>query len=267
VTVPDTLGDRSPLRLEYDRALAVLTLARPPYNLFDEEMWQLWATAVEHLANTPPRGLLIRAEGRVVSAGVDVRIFMKMPPEAVEATWAAYLGITQALESLPCPTVFAAHSVTLTAAFELALACDLIVATPHARFGLVEKRVGFTPAMGGTQRLVQRAGPARARELVMTADLYRADTLAGWGVVNALFDSATFTSDAYAYAMQLAEGPTRAHAATKQIVRLALTEGIAAADARLPETVARVADTDDHRAAVSAFLADGPDHKTRYLGR
>ena len=69
---------------------------------------------------------------------------------------------------MPCPVVFAAHALTLTAAFEIALACDPILATPNAKFGLVERVVGLTPSMGGPQRLAERCGSGRARELVMT---------------------------------------------------------------------------------------------------
>ena len=77
------------------------------------------------------------------------------------------------LEALPAPIVFAAHALTLTAAFEIALACDLIVASPKAKFGLVEKVVGLTPSMGGTQRFAERAGSGRARQFVMAGEHLR----------------------------------------------------------------------------------------------
>jgi enoyl-CoA hydratase len=257
----------SPLKLRYDGPLAILTMDSPPANLFDLAMWQAWETKVARLSDDPPRALLIRAEGRVVSAGVDVQVFADTDPAEAESFWASGLRITQALEALPCPTVFAAHSLTLTAAFELALACDLIVATASARFGLVERKVAFTPAMGGTQRLAERAGPARALELVLTGELYRASTLAEWGVVNALFGPDEFREAAHAYAMRLATGPTMAHVATKRIVRAYLQGGVSAADAVLPPTAAELVRTRDHRAAVAAFLADGPEHRTPYLCR
>jgi enoyl-CoA hydratase/carnithine racemase len=230
-------------------------------------MWDAWEAEVTRLSADPPRALLIRAEGRVVSAGVDVQVFADTDPADAEAFWARQLRIAQVLEALPCPTVFAAHSLTLTAAFELALACDLIVATGSARFGLVERKVAFTPSMGGTQRLAERAGPARARELVMTGDLYRGSELAAWGVVNALFEPAGFQEAAHAYAMRLATGPSRAHAATKRIVRAYLDGGVPAADAVLASTAAGLVRTEDHRAAVAAFLSEGPEHRTTYLGR
>ncbi|MFG2475806.1 enoyl-CoA hydratase/isomerase family protein [Streptomyces fagopyri] len=268
MTLPSTLrGEGAVLRLTCDGPLTVLTLHSPPMNLFDKAMWAAWADAVAWLTAHPPRALLVRAQGLVVSAGVDVNVFAGLPAEDATAFWRTQLGITQALEALPCPTVFAAHSLTLTAAFELALACDLVVATPQARFGLVERKIGFTPAMGGTQRLAERAGPARARELVMTGDLYRGSVLADWGVVNALFPPDSFDTDAHAYAMRLAAGPTRAHEATKNVVRRYLDGGVSAADAALPVLAAAVAATIDHRRAVTAFLTDGPEHATVYHGR
>ncbi|WNF29663.1 enoyl-CoA hydratase/isomerase family protein [Streptomyces sp. C11-1] len=255
-----------PLRLTYDGPLAVLTMDSPPANTFDAAMWRGWAQAMRWLTEHPPRALLVRAGGRIVSAGVDVQVFADLDPDTAEEFWHGQLRITQALEKLPCPTVFAAHSLTLTAAFELALACDLIVATASARFGLVERKVGFTPSMGGTQRLAERAGPGRARELVMTGDLYRGATLADWGVVNALFKPATFHADAHAYALRLANGPTVAHSATKQVVRAYLDGGVEAADGLLPAVAGRVARSSDHARAVAAFLADGPEHATTYAG-
>lgn len=79
------------------------------------------------------------------------------------ALWTRLIRLAQSVEDLPVPTVFAAHGLTLTAAFELALACDLLVAAERASFGLVEIVVGLSPSMGGPQRLAERAGPARAR--------------------------------------------------------------------------------------------------------
>jgi enoyl-CoA hydratase/carnithine racemase len=67
--------------------------------------------------------------------------------------------------------------------------------------------------------------------------------------------------------MRLATGPSAAHAATKRIVRAYLDGGVSAADAVLPQIAAELVRTEDHRAAVAAFLTDGPEHRTTYLGR
>ncbi len=170
------------------------------------------------------------------------------------------------LESLPIPTVFAAHALCLTAAFEISLACDLLLAAESARFGLVEIVVGLTPSMGGPQRLAERAGPARARELVLSGELFGAATLERWNVVNRVLPDEGFDAAARAFALRLATGPTRAHAATKAIIRTQLAGGTRAADDVTPQLSGALFGTEDLRNAVASFLRDGPGHAT-YTGR
>jgi enoyl-CoA hydratase len=254
------------VRLDRDGPLAVVTLDSPPLNLFDRAMMDGLADAAGELERDAPRGLLIRAEGRAVSGGVDVHIFDGLSVEEGGRLWTELLELIHHFEDLPYPTVFAAHALTLTAAFELSLACDLLVAAESARFGLVERVVGLTPAMGGTQRLAERAGPARAREFVMTGALYDAATLERWNVVNRVFDDDGFDGAARAFALDLAEGPTLAHAATKRIVREQLKGGARAADAIVPEVAGGLFGTDDLKGAVRSFLEQGPG-KATYSGR
>jgi enoyl-CoA hydratase len=256
----------SPLRRTDEGPLAVLTLSAPPLNLFDHAMVDAWLREVEVLTAAPPRALLIRAEGRAVSGGVDVHLFEELDSAKAADFFRELLSITQRIEALPCPTVFAAHALTLTAAFEIALSCDLILAARSAKFGLVEAVVGVTPAMGGTQRLAERAGPMRARELVMTADLYDANTLADWNVVTRVLEDGTFEQGARACAARLASGPTRAHAVTKDIVRSFVSGGVKEADAMVPDAVGALYDTDDLKNAVQSFLRDGPGNAT-FAGR
>jgi enoyl-CoA hydratase/carnithine racemase len=255
-----------PLRVGRDGPLAVLTLDAPPLNLFDQPMMDAVAEAVAALADDPPRGVLIEAAGRVVSGGVDVHRFDGLSASDGAALWRELLQTVQAVEDLPCPVVFAAHALCLTAAFELALACDVLVASESARFGLVEIVVGLTPSMGGPQRLAARAGPARAKELIMTGELYDAATLERWNVVNRVLPDAGFSDAARAFARGLAEGPTLAHAATKRIVAAALEGGPRAADAVVPDVSGPLFDTRDLRRAVRSFLDDGPGRAT-YEGR
>ena len=255
-----------PVRLEQDGPLAVLTLAAPPLNLFTRAMFDGLDEATRTLAADPPRGLLVRAEGRAVSGGVDVHEFDGLSGAQGAALWEELIATVQRVEDLPCPTVFAAHALCLTAAFELALGCDLLLAAESARFGLVEVVVGLTPSMGGTQRLVDRAGPARAKELVFTAELFGAPALASWNVVNRVLPDDGFDEAARAFARRLADGPTVAHAATKRIVAAAVTGGSRAADAVVPEVSGPLFETEDLKGAVRSFLAEGPG-KASYSGR
>lgn len=254
------------VHLDQDGPLTVLSIEHPPLNLFDGELMDELSHAVRELTDKPPRGLLIRAEGKVVSGGVDVHVFDGLSVVQAADMWRRLLELIHQVEELPLPTVFAAHGLCLTAAFELSLACDLLLASSSARFGLVETVVGLTPAMGGTQRLVERAGPARARELVMTGELYDAHTLERWNVVNRVFDDDGFDQATKAFARRLAEGPTRAHAATKAIVRACLEGGARAGDERVPELAGGLFETEDLKGAVRSFLEHGPGHAT-YSGR
>ena len=141
--------------------------------------------------------------------------------------------------------------------FELALTCDLILASERARFGLIEATVGLTPAMGGTQRLAERAGSGRARELVMSAERYDATTLHQWGVVNRVFPAEGFDAAARQVAGNLAEGPTRAHAATKDLISAYLGGGVPQADAQTPGIAGGLFATQDLRSALHTFLTEG----------
>ena len=122
--------------------------------------------------------------------------------------------------------------------------------------------VGLTPLMGGTQRIAERAGPARARELVMTGDLYDAATLERWNVVSRVLPDDDLEAAARGFAERLAAGPTHAHHATKRIVRAYLEDGVRGADAVTAQIGAPLFETEDLRAAVESFLADGPGRAT-----
>jgi enoyl-CoA hydratase/carnithine racemase len=243
--------------------LAVITLDSPPLNLFDQRMMDDLRAAVDAVSSEPPRALLIRAEGRAVSGGVDVHVFEGLTPEQGSRLWDELLGTIDLLEALPAPIVFAAHALTLTAAFEISLACDLLVASPEAKFGLVEKVVGLTPSMGGTQRLAERAGSGRARQFVMSGEIFGAEEMERWGVVNALFGADEFEQRSRALAADLAAGPTRAHAMTHHILRRFREGGMPAADEAVRTEAAALFATEDLQNAVRTFLEHGgPGHAT-----
>jgi enoyl-CoA hydratase len=250
----------------HDGPLTILTLDHGELNLFDEVVIDSLDAETRELAANPPRGLLIRAEGRVVSAGVDVSMFQGLTPDAGERLWRRLLEIVWRVEELPCPTIFASHALCLTAAFELSLACDLLLASESAKFGLVETVVGLTPSMGGPQRLAERAGPARAKQLIYTGGLFDAATLERWNVVNRVWPDGRFAEAAHAFALRLSNGPTQAHVATKRIVRTQVEQGTRAADAIVPALSGQLFATEDLRNAVASFLRDGPGQAT-YEGR
>ena len=257
----------APVRVDHDGGLAVVTIDAPPLNLFDDALRVALLTAVDDLERGEPRAVLFRADGRVVSGGVDIGLFDALDgPDAAEAVFGELVQISRRVSALPCPTVFAAHALCLTWAFELALACDLIVAAEGAAFGLIEATVGLTPAMGGTQRLAERAGSGRARELVMTAEHFDAATLHAWGVVNRVLPDDGFDAGARELATRLATGATRAHAATKRVLDQFRRGGVDAADDAVPAIAAELFATEDLRAALRSFRSEGHG-RARFEGR
>lgn len=142
----------------------------------------------------------------------------------------------------------------------------LILAAESASFGLIEATVGLTPVMGGTQRLAERAGTARAAELVLTADRFDAATLERWNVVNRVLPDDGFDAAAREFAGRLAAGPTRAHSATKDVLKAFEEGGVTAANDVVPAIAGRLFDTEDLRNALRTFLAEGPGRAT-FRGR
>jgi enoyl-CoA hydratase len=249
-----------------DGDVAEIVIDAGPLNLFTPALFGDLETAVARAAAERPRALIVRADGDVFSAGVDVHVFDGLDADGARALTDRLLGLTHALEDLPLPTLAVVHGLCLTAGLELALGCDLLWAAEDARFGLVEKVVGITPLMGGTQRMAERAGSARAREFVMTGRLYPASELHGWGVVNRVLPADDLVAKARRFAAELAAGPTLAHAATKAVVRAQSDHGTRGADARTAELTSHLFESEDARNAVSSFLAEGPG-KASYSGK
>jgi enoyl-CoA hydratase/carnithine racemase len=250
-----------------DTGLAVVTFDSPPLNLFDDAIARGLTEIVRALGAEPPRAVLFRAEGNVFTAGVDANVFAAIEDAAeAEALFAELVAVSEAVERLPCPTILAANGLCLTWGFELAMACDLVLAAEGAQFGLVESRIGLTPAMGGTQRLAERAGTGRAREFVMTGGIFDAATLERWNVINRVYPDGEFAERARRLAERLAAGPTRAHAATKEILRAYLAGGVDGANGVTPRIAGSLWDTEDLRGGVRSFLVDGPG-RASFSGR
>jgi enoyl-CoA hydratase/carnithine racemase len=259
-----TESGQPPIRLERDGDVAVLVLDDPPLNLFTEETFTAMRAARDEVAGSDARAMVFRAEGDLFTGGVDVGRVFKDVSGGAEGSRLAADGIRelQAFESLEVPTLALVHGLCLTAGLEASLGCDMIWAADDARFGLVERVVGLTPFGGGVQRMAERAGPARAREFVMTGGLYDAEKMLDWGVVNRVLPAGDLVEKGMKFARELAAGPTLAHGATKRLVRAYLDGGVAAADATVPEIAGPLFDSEDLKNAVESFLADGPGKAT-----
>lgn len=253
------------IRLERDGAVASIVLHAPPLNLFGDDAFELINGCLAEIEGSDARAVVWRAEGDVFTGGVDVNAFQRVldaGPEAAQALGGRLIDTVRRLEALPLPTLALVHGLCLTAGLEVALGCDLIWAAESARFGLVEAVVGLTPGAGGTQRIAERAGPGRAAELVMSGGLFDAATFERWNVVNRVLSDGELHEKGMRFAHRLADGPTRAHAETKRIVRALRTGGIDEADRVTPGAFSGLFETEDLRGAVASFLAEGPGKAT-----
>jgi enoyl-CoA hydratase/carnithine racemase len=245
-----------------DEGLGEIVIADPPLNLFGMDLLNDLASATEQAAESDARGILVRAEGDAFSGGANVEIFLDRDEAAAKELIEGFIPVIRRFSALEVPTVCAVQGLCLAAGLEVALTCDLIWAADDAQLGLVEGVIGATPFGGGTQRLVARAGAGRAAEAVLTARPYPAQTMLEWGVVNRVLPAADLQEKTRAFARRLSEGPTLANAATKQMIRLAVDEGVEAADAALPDAGAKVMASQDLQRGARTLMEKGPGQAT-----
>jgi len=253
------------ITFERDGDVGLITLSDGELNFFGADAFSELDECISEVESSGVRAAVWRAEGKVFSAGVDVQIF-KEAADAGEG-FPALVGPVKRLEALPIPTLAIVHGLCLTAGLEIALGCDMIWASEGAKFGLVERVVGLTPGAGGTQRIAERAGPARAREFVMTGRVYDAATLERWNVINRVLSDDEIAEKGMAFAHDLAAGPTVAHGMTKKIVRAYVDDGMDKADEITPGVFAELFETEDLKRAVKSFLAEGPGKFKDFKGR
>jgi enoyl-CoA hydratase/carnithine racemase len=247
-------------------ALGEIVIGDPPLNLFGLELSRDLARAAADARDSSARAILVRAEGDNFSAGANVQMFLDRDEAAARELIEEFMPAIRRFAEIEVPTVAAVQGLCLAAGLEVALSCDLIWAAESAQLGLVEGVIGATPFGGGTQRLVARAGAGRAAEAVMTARPYPARTMLEWGVVNRVVGDAELGAKTRAFAERLAAGPTLAHAATKRMLRLAVDEGVEAADQALPDAGASVMASEDLQRGARTLIEEGPG-KATFEGR
>jgi enoyl-CoA hydratase len=252
-----------PIRLERDGNVASLVLSNPPLNLFGDDAWGALIECIDEVEGSDARALVWRAEGDIFTGGVDVHSFQRVVEEGnASDSFGSLIPVVRRLEELPIPTLALVHGLCLTAGLEISLGCDMIWASESAKFGLVEAVVGLTPGAGGTQRMAERAGPARAAEFVMSGGLYDAEKLERWNVIGRVLPDDQLLEKGMKFAHRLADGPTVAHGATKRIIRAYRAGGVERADEVTPSVFAELFASEDLQNAVKSFLKDGPGNAT-----
>src|SRR5262245_52386748 len=201
-------------------AIVTLTLNRPDkLNALNEALLLELRQVVLDLAHDRAvRVVILTGAGeKAFAAGADIGAMSEMTP--AQARLFAELGhvVGTRIEHAHFPVIAAVNGFALGGGCELALACDFIYASDHAKLGQPELNLGVLPGFGGTQRLARRVGVARARELVMTGDAIDAETALRIGLVNAVFPHAELLAKAKDIALKIAQKAPLAIAQAKRV--------------------------------------------------
>ena len=175
------------VELQKNGKTAVLTINRPEaLNALNSQVLSDLKAALDELKKEADlRCLIITGAGpKSFVAGADIGEMSTMNPKKGEAFGIAGNKVMSQLASFPCPVIAAVNGYALGGGFELALACDLRLASEKARFAFPETGLGITPGFGGTQRLARLVGPALASELIFTGRTVKADEALAKGMVS-----------------------------------------------------------------------------------
>lgn len=254
VSAPDR--NSTPVARQMDGQVAVLTMQHAPHNFLGTALYYALIDGIGWAAEQRARAVLLRSSLRNFCAGADVTLFDTATRG--DAPELDIVELLRAFDSLPIPIVAAVHGVCLGGGLELALACDLIVASESAKIGSVEASIGLNPLMGGIQRVTERAGAARAKEMALLARRYDARTLERWNVINRVVPDEQLADVTTTLAHELANGPTVAHASTKAIVSRAVSHGVQSADEAMGELQRQIWESEDLKIGLASLAANGP---------
>lgn len=248
--------------------IARLTLNRPErLNSFNDAMHAEVRDAVSRIRASPDaRVLLLTGAGRGFCAGQDLGDRAVAPgAEAVDLGASVernYKPLVLILRALPLPVVCAVNGVAAGAGANIALACDIVIATKSASFIQAFAKIGLIPDSGGTYFLPRLVGPARAMGLAMLGDKLSAEQAAAWGLIWKCVDDAEFGQSVEALVQQLSIAATRGLAATKEALYAAAGNTLEAQldlERDLQRVLGRSA---DYREGVTAFVAKRPPRFT-----
>lgn len=234
--------------------VAVLILNRPDArNALSPELMAALGDALEtHDADPEVRCIVIAGSDEVFAAGADIRVLHRRA--FAEALFHPAAGFWKRVAACRTPLIAAVSGFALGAGCELALACDMIVASDTAEFGQPEITLGIIPGGGGTQRLTRVLGKQRAMELVLTGRRFSAEEAHGWGLVNRISSRGAWLNEAIDLGRVVASGPPLAAKLAKQAV-LAADETTLSAGLEHERRLYELAmGTEDRVEGTSAFL-------------
>jgi enoyl-CoA hydratase/carnithine racemase len=245
--------------------VALVQLDRPPMNALSLALLSELAEVARELAlDDDVKAVVVAGGERTFAAGAEIAE-LGGPAEARRVT-DTFRGALDAVAAIPRPVIAAIGGFALGGGLELAMACDLRVASDRAKLGQPEILLGIIPGAGGTQRLARLVGPARAKELVWSGRQVRADEALAIGLVDRVVPADETLDATLAWAAELAGGAVVAMGLAKQAIDGGLEGSLADGLDLESRLFVDVFATEDADTGVRSFLEHGPG-KATFRGR
>lgn len=237
--------------------IGLLTMNNPDsMNVFDSQMMQALHDKLDEISQEDLRALIITGAGRAFVAGASIKEMSELTPtQAYDFGQLGHQTFAK-IEAMKWPTIAMINGFALGGGSELALACDLRFASDKAKLGQPEVTLGITPGYGGTQRLAQLVGPAKAKDLIFTGRIISAKEALDIGWVDRIYPPEELADKTWNYALGLKKASANAIARSKQAIQAGLS-GQDGFETELSE-FARCFEHPDQREGMRAFLEKRP---------
>ena len=233
--------------------IGVITLCRPKMlNAINLQMVSEIQSALESWEEQDLRAVILTGAGKAFAAGADISQMMNFSSSQAATFAAQGQAVFRLLEHFPAPTIAAVNGFALGGGCELAMCCDIILASEKAVFGQPEVKLGVIPGFGGTQRLIRRVGRQAALELMMTGRNVKSEEAVQLGIALRISEQ-NVLEEAIALAQKIARNGPVAVRLVKELVdktdRLEMDAGLALE----AQAFGQCFDTNDQKEGMSAF--------------
>ena len=253
------------IQVAVDGSLCVITINRPKVlnALNARVIAELSAAFTELRSNEAVRAVILTGAGeRAFVAGADIAAMAQLAPHEAEAFAAQGHRVGELIATLPQPVLAAVNGFALGGGLELALACDILLASRSAKLGQPEVNIGVMPGFGGTQRLIRRVGIGHASRLILGGDPITAEEGHAIGLVDVLCDPANLLAEATALAKKIASRAPLAVAASKKALHASFELSLSEANRLEQRLFGQLFASADQREGMAAFLAKRPTQFT-----
>ncbi|MFJ8494272.1 enoyl-CoA hydratase/isomerase family protein [Streptomyces sp. NPDC094038] len=251
--------------LEVSSGVGTLRLDRPPMNALDVATQdRVRELAGEAARREDVRAVVIYGGEKVFAAGADIKEMQNMDHAAMVLRSRDLQDSFSAVARIPKPVVAAVTGYALGGGCELALCADFRIAADNAKLGQPEILLGLVPGAGGTQRLPRLIGPSKAKDLIFTGRMVKADEALAIGLVDRVVPAADVYTEAHAWAAKLAQGPAIALRAAKEAIDTGLETDLETGLAVERNWFAGLFATEDRERGMRSFVEEGPG-KAKFL--